>query len=117
MALDAIRGLNQRLRDTGDESEALSIQMELTAAQERLHAATSGLATVVQLLDRRDIAAAEYKQVLIHATGRVTTDVLDVAVATGLVRQAWSSGTAWLFDHVPQMLFNIFIEQLSNLLI
>jgi small conductance mechanosensitive channel len=83
--------------------------VELTAAQERLHAATSGLATVVQLLNRRDIAAAEYKQVLIHATGRVTTDVLDVAVATGLVRQAWHSGTAWLFDHVPQMLFNVFM--------
>ncbi len=109
VALAAVSDLSQRLEGAGDESEAQSIQVELTAAQERLHAATSGLATVVQLLDRRDIAAAEYKQVLIHATGRVTTDVLDVAVATGLVRQAWNSGTAWLFDHVPQMLFNVFM--------
>ncbi len=109
VALDAVRDLSQRLQGAGDESQARSIQVELTAAQERLHAATSGLATLVELLDRRDIAASEYKQVLIRATGRITTDVLDVAVATGLIRQAWSSGTAWLFDHVPQMLFNVFM--------
>ncbi len=109
VALDAVRELSQRLENAGDESEAQSIQIELTAAQERLHAATSGLATVVELLDRRGIATSEYKQVLIRATGRVTTDVLDVAVAAGLVRQAWNSGTSWLFDHVPQMLFNIFM--------
>ncbi len=109
VALDAVRDLSQRLQGAGDESQARSIQVELTAAQERLHAATSGLATLVELLDRRDIAASEYKQVLIRATGRITTDVLDVAVARGLIRQAWNSGTAWLFDHVPQMLFNVFI--------
>ncbi len=109
VALDAVRDLSQRLQGAGDESQARSIQVELTAAQERLHAATSGLATLVELLDRRDIAASEYKQVLIRATGRITTDVLDVAVARGLIRQAWNSGTAWLFDHVPQMLFNVFM--------
>jgi len=109
VALDAVRDLSQRLQGAGDESQARSIQVELTAAQERLHAATSGLATLVELLDRRDIAASEYKQVLIRATGRITTDVLDVAVARGLIRQAWNSGTAWLFDHVPQMLFHVFM--------
>lgn len=107
VALDAVADLSQRRDTAGDESEAQSIQVELTAAQERLHAATSGLATVLPLLDQREIAAAEYKQILIRATGRVTTDVLDVDVATGLVRQAWDSGTRWLFDRVPQMLFNV----------
>jgi small conductance mechanosensitive channel len=109
VALDAVRALGQRLKDAGDESEAQPIRIELTAAQEQLHATTSGLASVVELLDLRGMETTEHKQVLIRATGRVTTDVLDVAVATGLVRQAWNSGMSWLFDHVPQMLFNIFM--------
>ncbi len=109
VALEAVSDLSQRLEDAGDENEAQSIQVELTAAEERLHAATSGLGTVVELLDRREIEASEYKQTLIRTTGRVTTDVLDVDVATGLVRQAWNSATGWLFEHAPRMLFNLFM--------
>ena len=37
VALDAVRDLSRRIKGTGDESEAQSIQVELTAAQERLH--------------------------------------------------------------------------------
>ena len=109
VALGAVTNLTRRLEGAGDEAEAQTIRTELTAVQEQLHATTSGLASVVEQLDRRGIEAAEYKQALIQATGRVTTDVLDVAVAAGLLRQAWNSGTTWLFDHVPQLLFNIFI--------
>ena len=104
-----VASLNDRLRNTEDEADAAEFRLELTAAQERLHASTAGLAMLIELMDRRGMATADSKRLLIQTTGRVTTDVFDVDVATGLVRQAWDSGRAWFSEHAPQFLFNLLI--------
>ena len=109
------RVVSNRVVETGDRlskaegAEATSTRAELTALQERLNASTSSLELTVRLLDKRGIASAEYKQLLIVATGTVTTDILDKEVALGLVRQAWQSVTRWVASRAPQFIFNLLI--------
>jgi small conductance mechanosensitive channel len=109
VTLRVVAGLGDRLNDVTDEVEAASIRLESAAAQERLNAATTSLTSIVAGMDRRAIDAAEQKQLLIRATGRVTTDVLNITVATGLLQQAWDSITNWIAANAPQMVFNFLI--------
>jgi len=64
---------------------------------------------MVDLMDQRDIEAAEYKQLLIQATGQVTTDVLDINVALGLLRQGWTAMTTWALSRAPQLVMNVLL--------
>jgi small conductance mechanosensitive channel len=98
--------LSDRLeRAVGEEEQ--TVLAELTAIQERLRAGTSGLAAVVAVLDQRGIEAVAYKQLIIQATGQVTTDVFNVDVAAGLLKQGWESMVAWGLSHAPQLVLNL----------
>jgi small conductance mechanosensitive channel len=93
--------------ERADSDEARIVRAELTTVQERLRSGTTGLGAVVDLMDERELEAAEYKQVMIRATGRVTTDVLDVNVMRGLLRQGWESTVSWVLSRVPQLFINL----------
>jgi small conductance mechanosensitive channel len=103
-----VQETNGRL-SRAEGSEAASIRAELTALQERLNLSTSSLEVTVRLLDKRRIAAAEYKQLLIRATGTVTTDILDTDVALGLAGEAWRNLRRWVASHAPQAFFNLLL--------
>jgi small conductance mechanosensitive channel len=101
-----LRALSSRVEQAVGDEERI-VRSEINAVQARLSAGTTGLAAVVDLMDQRELETAEYKQVLIQATGQVTTDVLDWEVASGLLRQGWRSLVAWGLSRAPQLIMNL----------
>ena len=99
--------LSEQLARVATEEEA-AIRAELSAFQERIHGTSTSLAAIVELMDRRGLDAADYKQLLIRATGTVTTDILDSRVLFGLLREGWTNFTDWLAARGPQFLFKAF---------
>jgi small conductance mechanosensitive channel len=95
------RDLTAQLQRVAAEDEP-RMRAELVAVQERLHGTTTGLTAAVELMDRRGLDTAEYKQLLIQTTGSVTTDIFDTRVALGLIKQAWQTTKDWLATHGPQ---------------
>ena len=100
--------LDDQLARVATEEEA-AIRAELSAFQERLHGTSTSLGAIVELMDRRGLGTADHKQLLIRATGTVTTlDILDSRVLFGLLREGWTNFTDWLAARGPQFLFKAF---------
>jgi small conductance mechanosensitive channel len=60
-------------------------------------------------MNRLEMETTEYQQVLIQATGQITTDILDTKVAVGLVGQ-WVGGIRdWAVDSGPRVIFKVFV--------
>jgi small conductance mechanosensitive channel len=91
------------------EEEKAAINTNLTAVRERLHRSSTSLDATVKLMDERGLETAELKQILISATGQITTDIFDLDVAAGLLRRGWDNAKGWLAVNGPRILFNVFL--------
>jgi len=99
---DELRDLSRR---TTNETERASITDQRAAVRERLHYLTTSLDETTHLMDALELETASYRDLLIQATGTVTTDILDPDVAASVLRTLWRSTTEWLASNVPQFLF------------
>ena len=111
-----------------ERAEGLAGRLELTSQQVRAaqkerkaSAGNAALETAVRVaVDRRDTVAAslritcnvmdavglptaEHRQLLIQATGEITTDVLNVEVARGLLDQAREALARWTKRNAPML--------------
>ncbi|MGB8329679.1 MAG: mechanosensitive ion channel domain-containing protein, partial [Polyangiales bacterium] len=63
----------------------------------------------VDLMDERGLETAELRRGIISATGKISDDILNRAVATGLIEE-WSADAAdWLRSNGPAMFFQVLI--------
>lgn len=97
--------MDGRLRRASDE-EKPALQIDLQVIQERLHGATESLSASVALMDRLELDANSYKELLIRATGTVTTDIFNLDVALGLLERGWDTVSDWFVATAPQFIFN-----------
>lgn len=82
-----------------------AIQSEVLALRARFASDTEELAAELALMDRLELETAEYKQLLIAATGEITSDVFDAEVARGLLA-SWADGVREsLVENGPAFLF------------
>ena len=72
--------------------------------QEALDRTAASLWTVCDALDELGLPTAIHRQVLILATGELTTDVLDVEVVTELLSTAFESSQIWLEQRGPVLM-------------
>jgi small conductance mechanosensitive channel len=80
-------------------------QAEVLALRTRFGADTDELAAQLPLMDQLGLETADYKQLLISATGEITTDVFDVEIAQGLLAH-WVDGVReGLVQNGPGFLF------------
>ena len=120
--LDERAGLERMLARAGeDEKPALS--KRLSALSEKLDGTSETLERVADLLAARGVPVAEYRQLLIRATGVVSGDILDRDVASGLLEHWWSTardrvrsdGARWLWNALLFVLILAFFWFLSRL--
>jgi len=98
------------LRDRrGDDPEDSELQDRFRAAESRLQNGTKSLSNVVDVRKGLDLPTAKYRELLIRATGQVTTDVLNKDVALTLLDTLAKKVGAWWKDHGPGLLFNLFL--------
>jgi small conductance mechanosensitive channel len=98
--------MKERLRRALDD-EKPALQNDLQNIQERLRGATESLSASIALMDRLELDANTYKELVIRATGTVTTDIFNLDVALGLVERGWNTASDWFVATAPQFFFNI----------
>lgn len=99
--------VRERAATTDDEKAAKQRDLELV--DRRVEAASATLRELIELMKQRELETTKYRQLLIEATGRVTTDVLDKDVTVGLM-EAWRKrGEQWLLEMAPQALFGLLL--------
>jgi small conductance mechanosensitive channel len=106
LTLEQVAGLQVRLNKDADNA---ALQDELTAAEHKLDRTTKSMTAMVQIMDELDLDTADYKQLLITATGDITGDIFDTEVALGLFEQ-WMGGIReWAVENGPRFLFKAFL--------
>jgi small conductance mechanosensitive channel len=82
-----------------------AIGAEILALRTRFGADTDELASQLPLMDQLGLETADYKQMLISATGEITADVFDAEIAQGLLAR-WAEGVReGLVENGPNFLF------------
>lgn len=119
LALSRRNDDTKRLASTDADGKA-PIQASLQAARESLHGSTTSLEATIALMDTRNLDTTEAKELLIRATGSVTSDIFDLAVVSGLLTRAWEGTLAWLSTNGPSIFFTallvIFILGVTRIL-
>jgi len=87
--------------------DTVVMNLRMAATEERILGATTSLQAMVQLMDRSGLEAADYRQLIVSATGQLGTEVLDTRVLGGLIAQ-WSSTLAdWFMANVGVMVLRL----------
>ena len=105
LTLDQRAALLDRASKAGADS--VTIQKELDALAEKLFGTTTSLESMVALMGQRDLETADYRRLLLEATGDLGVGILDPQVVGGLVEDRWQTFRQWLKDHTPGILVKI----------
>lgn len=111
----AVRVTRKRLADidrqaaSADEEEAKRLGSLRTQQTALLGERVESLRALSTLLEQRGVSAAEYRQLIIEATGKVTVDIFNREVATGLFQDAWKRTKSWLSENAPGIVFNLIL--------
>jgi len=96
LTLDQRAALLNRASKAG--ADTVAIQEELDALEEKLFGTTTSLGSMVDLMGQRDLETADYRQLLLEATGDLGLSILDPQVVGGLVEDRWQQLREWLGD-------------------
>ena len=106
LSLEQISALQERLQEKPDDAD---LTAELAAVEAKRDIGKTNLNATIAMMERLDLETAEYQQLLIQATGQITTDILDTQVAVGLFGQ-WLSGLSdWATQNGPRLIFNFIL--------
>lgn len=94
-------------RSEASQDDLDGLEMRLRVAEQRSRRLADELESTADLLDTRRLPSASYRQLLIQATGEVTSDVLDPTVAVGLLRDWTSQFWGWLREAGPNLLVQL----------
>ena len=101
--------VRQLSRAGAPEGELLTARTRVQGAESRVQALVTSLHRQANLLDRRGRETAQYRQLLIRASGEVTGDILDPEVFFGLVKDFFSGMWIWIKDNGPTALTRLMI--------
>jgi small conductance mechanosensitive channel len=100
------------LRNQGigaNEDDKKVLKEKVAALDGRVSSTAENLKFTIDFMGARKLDAAEYKQIVISATGEITKDIFDTEVALGLLQQWLDSGKEWLIDKGPQWAFKLVV--------
>ena len=105
LTLDQRAALQDRIAKAGADSVA--IQRELDALAEKLYGTTTSLQTTTALMARRDLPTADYRRLLLEATGDLDVNILDAEVVGGLIEDRWKTVRDWFKDRTSGILVKL----------
>jgi small conductance mechanosensitive channel len=113
LAIEEEDGLRIRSADDPDNAE---LAERARAAESRRETGTESLAATVGLMKSLEMESAEYRGLLMRATGQVTTDVLSSEVALTIFQTWWQRISEWVAEKGPGILFQLTLFVLILLL-
>jgi small conductance mechanosensitive channel len=106
LTLEEIAGTKGLVKENPDNAD---IQASFRAAEAKLERTTQSLQATVDVMKRLDLESAQYKQLLIQATGDITGDIFDTEVALGLFQQWMDNIKTWTIDNGPRLIFKVLL--------
>jgi small conductance mechanosensitive channel len=106
LAMEDEDALRDRSANDPDNTE---LSERLRAVKERRKTGIESLADTVDLMKPLDLDSAKYRELLVRATGQVTTDVLSTDVALTIFRRWWQGGREWVVENGPALLFRLLL--------
>ena len=111
---DIVAGLLQNSKEEIDEIAArpgldqdVEAQKELAALKGKQDALAESQRSNVRLMDEYGLETAELKQGIITATGKLSQDILNKDVASGLLEQWIANSTDWVRSNGAALLFQV----------
>ena len=109
LALDRVSVLKSAVATMPADTE---LPQKLNAAQARISVASQALQSSVDLMNRLGMPTRQFRQQLLTATGELTTDVLDVGLVAGLVRDWSKAALEYTKTQGPRLLFRLLLVAL-----
>jgi len=81
----------------------------VSAAEARVAIASAALQSAVSLMNRLGLETRQYRQQIVTATGELTTDVLDVGVITGILKEWGLVALEFSKSQGPRLIFRILL--------
>jgi len=81
----------------------------VSAATARVAIASTLLQSAVTLMNRLELDTRQYRQQVVTATGELTTDVLDVGVVTGILKEWSQVALDSVMSQGPRLLFRVLL--------
>lgn len=100
------KDIKRRLTFVGDETKALLTE-QFAGLEEQDSMMGASLADTVSLMKEFSLDVTEYKQLLLVTTGKINTDVLDIAVIWDLVQKWGMSLSKSLLANLPSILLKL----------
>ncbi len=94
--VDRERQLTSLLAEQPDDED---LKLQLASVEDRRERTVRTFSIAIRLLERLELPAAEYQQLLISSTGEVTADIFKKEVALGLVDQAFQKAELWVREN------------------
>jgi small conductance mechanosensitive channel len=111
---DIVSGLMQNTKEKIDEIVArpgsqqdAEAQKELAALKKKRNALAESQRSNVRLMDEYGLETAQLKQGIISATGKISQDILNKDVASGLLEQWVANAADWLRSNGAALIFQV----------
>ena len=114
-----------RLNKQRESEQAKSLAIKKTDSEledklrltgEKLEADTKSLQLTISIAQKYDIKVAEYRKLLVQATGELSAEMLDVNVMHELFREWWLNAKHAVQENITNILFKVFAFLLIILL-
>lgn len=119
LSLDALRDLKEQFKKVPDNDKE-AIQSKIFATEKYKDGLTNSLTQIVDLLHKRDMETTEYSELLLKATGQISSEILDKDVVFSLVNHWLEYSKEWIKNNgvaiTVKIIFVIAILLISKLM-
>jgi len=106
LAREQITDLEARSAEDPDNAD---VKAKLLSTREKMDRAVGSLTAMIAMQEELGLETAEYKQLLIQATGDITTDIFDTKVAMGLLEGWLKTMKTWAVENGPRLIFKVIL--------
>ena len=89
--------------------ESSNLKDWLSAANTRVRMSAFEMNQTIAVMNSLDLNTRQYRQQVLKVTGEITTDVLDVGIATELLSEWGSSALRLISEQGPRMIFRVLL--------
>jgi len=101
--------IKEAQRAGAGESEIVDLRVRRQAAEQRMQGIAATITATADMLAQRGYETAQYRQIVIRATGDVTADILNPQVFIGLAKDVGAGVWDWTKTNGPNILVQLLI--------
>ncbi len=108
LAVDRLASLRKQTGKAAD-SDKEKLEAQVAALETEKNGATASLGNLIALMKKRGADDTAYSELLIRATGQISTDTLSVDVAKSFLEHQLADAEKWLRERGPAIGFKVLV--------